>query len=195
MILGLVVACIAATVAIFRGGSLVRLAETRVSGIVLLVVAVAVQVAAVTISSAQDLGETTVALIFLFVNALVAAFIYQNRRLPGIWVLAGGLLLNTLVIAANGGMPMAQTAANIAGFGDDLDQIDVEHELMTPATRLKALGDVIPVPRAQLVVSLGDVLLALGIGRFVFVRALKPGSATATPPPFPQVPLPREGRG
>jgi hypothetical protein len=170
MILGLVVAVVAVIVAMCLGGSLRRLAETSVKGFVLVAIAMAVQVITVIAVRPEALNEATVSIVFVTVNVLVATFLLLNRAHPGFSLVCAGLFLNALVIGLNGGMPISQTAADIAGFGNDLNNIDIEHELMTASTLAPALGDVIPIPDAQLVVSLGDVLLALGVGRFVFLR-------------------------
>jgi hypothetical protein len=57
---------------------------------------------------------------------------------------------------------------------------DRRHELEGPRTRLRPLGDVIPVPlplRPE-VVSPGDVLVAAGLGQLVVLGMRSPGCAT-----------------
>jgi hypothetical protein len=104
--------------------------------------------------------------------ALVLAFLARNRRARGTGLVAIGLLANALVVAANGAMPVSPQAADRAGVGVlEVLTGDRRHELEGPDTRLRALGDVVPVPlpwRAE-VVSAGDVLVAAGLGQLVFL--------------------------
>jgi Family of unknown function (DUF5317) len=105
---------------------------------------------------------------------LLLAFCWPNRHAPGVWLLALGLVLNFLVIAANGGfMPISpQTASRLVpqeivqtiplgnrfGHGKDI--------LLLPThTRLVWLSDRFLLPENfpyQVAFSLGDVLIAFG---------------------------------
>jgi hypothetical protein len=102
----------------------------------------------------------------------VLAFLARNRRARGTGLVAVGLLTNALVVAANGAMPVSPQAADRAGVGVlEVLTGDRRHELEGPDTRLRALGDVVPVPlpwRPE-VVSAGDVLVAAGLGQLVFL--------------------------
>jgi hypothetical protein len=114
--------------------------------------------------------------------ALVVAFLARNRGIRGTGLVALGLTLNAAVVAANGAMPVSAEAAGRAGVGtqDLLRGGDPRHELAGPETRLRQLGDVVPVPlplRPE-VVSPGDVLLAAGLGQLVVLAML--GRATTS---------------
>jgi hypothetical protein len=107
-------------------------------------------------------------------QVLLLVFCWLNRRLPGIWLLALGLVLNLLVISANGGwMPISpQTAGRLVppevlktvslgsrfGYGKDI--------LLLPShTRLVWLSDRLLPPKNffyQVAFSLGDVVVAAG---------------------------------
>ncbi len=99
----------------------------------------------------------------------------DGQRVLSAWTLvAAGLALNALVIAANGGyMPQSEEAAR-AVWG--VQAIPMDERLtnvrpMTPASRLPFLGDVIPEPRLlgrANVVSAGDVLISFGAAWLVF---------------------------
>ena len=120
------------------------------------------------------------------------AFLLRNRRLRGAGVVAAGLLLNAAVIGLNGAMPVERGAAQAAGvpYGAIAAGRDARHEPAGPATRLRPLGDVVPVPLPLLpqVLSPGDVLVAAGLGVVVLVAA---GPVPTRPVPR----LPPPGRG
>lgn len=100
-----------------------------------------------------------------------AAFLARNRDLPGIGLVAAGLLLNALVVTANGAMPVSLYAAARAGV--PVTALDLaenpRHEEKTAQTRLGLLADVVPVPlplRPE-VDSPGDVLFASGLALLI----------------------------
>jgi hypothetical protein len=95
----------------------------------------------------------------------VLVFVWLNREASGIWIAGIGVLMNFTVIAVNGGMPVLPEAAAIAG-GEAGDLVlSAKHVLLTDATHLPFLADIIPLPGA--VVSLGDVFLAIGVAVFL----------------------------
>jgi hypothetical protein len=115
-------------------------------------------------------------------QAVLLVFCWLNRRLPGIWLLALGLVLNLLVISANGGfMPISpQTAAALLpanvlarlqvggrfGYGKDI--------LLTAGqTKLAWLADRFLLPAwspYQVAFSLGDILVACGAFWLLFTQ-------------------------
>lgn len=112
--------------------------------------------------------------------ALVAAFLAANRDLAGTGLIALGLGLNAVVIAANGAMPVSAPAAVRAGVGADA-VADRRHEPATNHTRLALLGDIVPAPlpvRPE-VISPGDVGVAAGLAQLAFTatgpRRRRPG--------------------
>ncbi|MBI4729249.1 MAG: DUF5317 family protein [Acidobacteria bacterium] len=106
-------------------------------------------------------------------NLLVAAFLAlnvpRNRgavRL-GLLVIALGWLLNMSAIVANEGMPLSRWAYARSGQTGEIAEGEGDFFKIVIAderTRLRALGDVIPIRALGQVVSLGDIALALGIG-------------------------------
>lgn len=106
---------------------------------------------------------------YLATQGGVVVFLILNRSVKWIWVVAVGLMLNASVIAVNGAMPVSPAAVEAAGAESLHDERHVEHgvhlrnEPMTENTRLAGLADVIPVPPLHKVVSVGDVILMLGL--------------------------------
>jgi hypothetical protein len=121
---------------------------------------------------------------------LVVWFLSRNRGIRGTGLVALGLLGNALVVGANGAMPVSRDASTRAGIGiqDLLTGQDARHEPAGASTRLRWLGDVLPVPlplRPE-VVSPGDVLVAAGLGQLVALGMVGAGTTAAV--------LQRQGR-
>jgi MFS family permease len=95
---------------------------------------------------------------------LGAWFLFENRRIPGVWLMAAGAASNIVAIVANGGvMPAAPSALTTAGLPLAVSTFKNSAALAQP--RLLFLGDVFAVPASwplHNVFSIGDVLLALG---------------------------------
>lgn len=172
---GLVVVVLAGAIVVGRlaGGSLGRLAAVPLHRKALVVGAVAAQVLGAILVAATDAGGGAYTATLVVSAGLVLAFVAANRQLPGMPLVAAGLLLNAAVVAANGAMPVSLDAS--ARAGTDIRAValgdDPRHVLAGPQTRWDALGDVVPVPlplRPE-VVSPGDVLLAAGLGQLISV--------------------------
>jgi hypothetical protein len=123
----------------------------------------------------------------LWIGALVGTFAMLARNawvrssaVRWAWALAAvGVLLNVLVVAANGGhMPQSQTARiaagasaeRVAGLASEPGWRNVAP--MTSETRLAWLGDVFPEPAwlpLHNVMSVGDLLLASGVAAVICV--------------------------
>ncbi len=136
---------------------------------------------------------------FLLPNWLAAAglsaslvaflvFVWLNRQLPGMPVLLVGVLLNLLVILANGGwMPISpQTASRLIGgdagqligLGNRFGQKDIL--LLSQDTRLVFLADRFLLPAwfpYQVAFSLGDIFVAIG----AFWLLAKPTASAQNP--------------
>ena len=193
--MSLVVVVLAAALAVgwARGGSLDRLGALPLRSRRLVVAALLAQLVGTFV------GGPFYPLGLLVSAALVVAFLARNRGIRGTGLVALGLLANALVVAVNGAMPVSAQASARAGVGtqDLLTGADARHELAGPGTRLRWLGDVVPVPlplRPE-VVSSGDVLVAAGLGQLVALgmtgagttaRAVRQGRRRrGAPPPLP----------
>ncbi len=101
---------------------------------------------------------------------LLVVFAWMNRRLPALWLAMIGLILNIVVIGANGGMPVSASALETAGARAEglIGEGTAKHHVMGPEDTLTPLGDVIGIPPPiGAVISIGDVLLYAGIAILV----------------------------
>jgi hypothetical protein len=97
----------------------------------------------------------------LYVLALAATAISAavNIRLTGAALVAFGGALNLAVVLLNHGMPVDAGAVAAAAASMPTDAL---HVMLTNATLLTPLADIIPVSIAHAVYSIGDVWIALG---------------------------------
>lgn len=174
--MGLVIAVLVGALAVgwATGGSLTRLAGVPLRMRRLVAAAVVVQVAGVVLTVTLAGGAKTAYAATLTASAaLVLAFVALNRRLPGMTLVAAGLLLNAAVVAANGAMPVSLEAAARAGISTAPIALgdDARHVIAGSRTHWEAIGDVVPVPLPlhPEVVSPGDVLLAAGLAQLIAV--------------------------
>lgn len=144
-----------------RGGKLRNLTEIRVISWWLLPLGFVILAASG--FTPDEYGELAVWLVLVSYVPLLL-FVWLNRDLTGIWIAGVGILMNFSVIAVNGGMPVLEEAARLAGETGQLI-LDTKHVLLTDETHLPFLADIIPLPGA--VLSLGDVFLAIGVGVFL----------------------------
>jgi len=170
-----VVVAVVALALVTATGHLGLLTALRVRAVRLLVVAALLQAGTTILAPGSAVARV---LTLVLTVVLVGLFLGGNHRLPGIPLVAAGLLLNALVILANGAMPVSSTAASRAGLSGTslhLDQ-DPLREQLDGNTRLGLLADRVPVPApgwAQ-VVSLGDLLVAAGIGLLLVAGSVRP---------------------
>lgn len=158
----LVLAAVALLVTVpLAGGRLTRLADIRLRGTWAVLLSAAVQVAITTFGRGGS-HALHVAL-HLGSYALAGWFLFANRRLPALPLVALGAGLNVLAISFNGGvMPASAAAMRIAGIhnsGGFANSAAMAHE------RLRFLGDMIPVPGPWPignVLSIGDLIIVVG---------------------------------
>ncbi|HWC33679.1 MAG TPA: DUF5317 domain-containing protein [Mycobacteriales bacterium] len=119
--------------------------------------------------------------------ACALVFCIANFRVAGVPLVAIGLVLNAVVVARNGAMPVSIAAASRAGVSTltVATDNDPRHTIAGRGSVWRGLGDVIPVPLpvSPEVVSPGDVLVAAGLGEFIVVtsrrrRSQLPGEPT-----------------
>ena len=123
-----------------------------------------------------EIVETLRVPLFAASFGLLVVALWLNRSQPGLLLAMVGIGSNGVAIMVNGGyMPVWMPAVEMAGLSAaDLsptfhvllpDELNLEFLLMAGP-----LGDVIPIaiPYLSNVISLGDVMLAAGIGWFLF---------------------------
>ena len=165
-LLGGVLLCLAA------GGRLASIATVRLRGEWLMAALLLVQVLS---PGLQRFGVPASVLYWIWlvtfpVMTMVCAW---NWRRPGMLLAAAGLVLNAVVIASNGGMPISDYAAAVAGASAEsaaVSPADFVHRTADVTSSILPLADVLPVAGPRLVrsvVSVGDVLLGCGVASFL----------------------------
>ena len=148
------------------GGRLANFSNLRLRGWSLLALAVVIQ------SFLGWAPPTFRWQLVILCGAAAAGWCLANRARRGVrlglLLLGVGVVLNAAAIGSNRGMPVSRAAMATAGFAPDLEVSHghlFRHVAMTDRTRLRQLGDDIPLPLpgAPTVLSVGDVLMTLGI--------------------------------
>jgi Family of unknown function (DUF5317) len=143
------------------GGRLGRLADIRPKAVWAVLLAAALQVA---ITDAVPGGSHSLhAALHILSYVLDAYFLFANRRLTGIPLVALGAGLNVLAITSNGGvMPASAAALRIAGIAT---RAGFDNSAALAHAHMAFLGDVIPVPGPWPignVLSVGDLIIFVG---------------------------------
>lgn len=169
----------ALVLSLVTGGTLSRLKSEQLRGESLLLVLLPLQVVWPAVSRRLGLGCGLSMIVWLLMMGVLAFVLFFNA--PRRWMLAFaglGIAMNVLVIGFNGAMPVSVRAASEIGgtrseIHASLDSACL-HEALDEDTRLPFLADVIAVPGPTWqrgVVSLGDSLLVLGLGAWVFAAS------------------------
>ncbi|MEX1038976.1 MAG: DUF5317 domain-containing protein [Acidimicrobiia bacterium] len=169
---------LALVIAVLRGGRLTNLGDIELRSWWLLIVGFGLQ-AATRLLPQEDWAETAGIVMVLGSFMLLLVLVIVNRDRPGMWLAGFGVLMNFTVISLNGGMPVLTEAVEVAsGFAVSDPDIagSFKHVVLGPNTILPAFGDLIPLRLAGhgQVISLGDVFLAVGLGRFLESELRKP---------------------
>jgi DHA3 family macrolide efflux protein-like MFS transporter len=174
ILLGLVLGLLA-------GGRLTNLAQIHLRWLGVLLVAVIVRFGTETLLNAGvDIVDTLRLPLLLLGFGLLLVGLWANRGYPGMGIAFVGILLNTIVIAVNGGyMPVWDDALAVAGM-TPADVTSALHIVVDGTIEeflfgALVLGDIIPIPLpiVQNVASLGDVFLSLGLGFFLFASVVR----------------------
>ena len=172
-----------------RGGSLVKLAQLPLRHSWLILIAFLLQIFAFSprfegLGWSDHLGPG----LHIFSNLLLLLAVGLNLSLSGMKIFGLGLILNFLVIAANGGyMPVPLDNLTRAGMAQRAELLRAKRYLsnstvLTSETRLPFLADIFFVPSClpfSNVFSIGDVFI--GIGAFILVlQAMQGRNSTSS---------------
>lgn len=158
---------LAIIVGLLRGGRLDRLEHLGIRGLAFVWLALGMRAAAGVLAvrgfSFGPWFQVGAYLVFLYI-------VWLNLSLQGMKIFGLGSFLNFVVIASNGGtMPVSGGA--IASTGILKDPVGT-HSLLSTETRFWFLSDVIPLKWPPQVLSVGDLLIVVGIFMFIQYRML-----------------------
>lgn len=142
------------------GGRLSALADIRPKAIWAVLLAAALQVAITQITGGSHALHAG---LHVLSYVLDAYFVFANRRLTGVPIVAFGAALNVLAITTNRGvMPASASALRISGIAE---RAGFDNSAALAHPHLAFLGDVIPVPGPWPignVLSVGDLIIFIG---------------------------------
>lgn len=173
-----IVIFISLAISVLRGGRLVNLGDIELRAWWLLFVALALQIGTGLLPDDEDLAWVGLSMVLLsFV--LLMFMVILNRSKPGMAIAGMGVLMNFIVIAINGGMPVLSEAAEVAsGFTVSTPDLSgsYKHVPLDGSSQLTFFADVIPIRLIGIgeVISLGDIFLALGLGVFLEYELRRP---------------------
>lgn len=169
----------AIVVALLRGGDLRNLGKVRIRRAWLALAALVIQVVLIRLRPDWDAAARV---FFPLTHLAILAVAWLNRDLPGMRLVAAGVVLNLIVIVANGGfMPMTPEALVRAGIAQSTEAVPlytrVAHSkgLVLPRDEIALwwLSDTIALRPIQTIVSVGDLLVVPGVFLFIEGTMLK----------------------
>jgi len=162
------------TVGFLLGGRLSNLVNLRIEGEIPILLAVLIQSILRGVGGELGLSVGVVVTAWVVVTTAMAVFAWLNRASFGFILISLGAVANALVVACNGGMPVSERALAASGLESILERL-VSHVdfyvLASEETWAPWLGDVLPLPLwgQSAVLSLGDVLMFVGIAVFIIM--------------------------
>ena len=176
--------------ALARGGSLGNFGRLRLRVLWLVLASLGVQLVIFTpLRDLLRLDGVAIPVLYGLSMALLTLWVALNWRVPGMALMALGLLCNFAAIVSNGGyMPVSPASASYAGTIVQYDEAGGSRHNNSVASdngvRLWLLTDILPVPRQvpfASVVSIGDVVLTVGAGMLCY-RTVRGDSSGAILP-------------
>lgn len=164
---------------LLTGGSLRHLARERIRGEAVLVLLLPTQLIWPTIAAKLEIHSELSTIIWLMMMAILAVTLMMNaHRRPALALAALGIAANVLVIGVNQAMPVDIRRASEIGVSRQEVRHALErdglYEELDSGTLLPTLADVIAVPGPAWqrgVVSVGDLILAMGLSLWVFAAS------------------------
>jgi hypothetical protein len=152
---------------LLRGGRLGGLRTARLKAPPLLAAALVLQLLLGLPGHPLPGGHWGIGAVLLLVSLLLLLVVVRaNAPLPGMPLLALGLLANLMVVGLNGGMPVSAATPPPAPTGiggTEVSQLGPQYLAAGPETHLPVLGARVGVLGIQTVVSVGDALQYLGL--------------------------------
>ena len=181
---------IAILVGVLRGGRPSQLMLVPLRWPALPLFASAAQFLVVRLGDGQRAAPDLLAGILLLSNLALLLMVWVNRHIPGMALLGVGLILNLVVMLANGGaMPISPETMARIGAADPAALLGTRVLgcksvlLLLEQTQLWFLSDVLvlPPPFALSAFSAGDVLIAWGVFEMVQWVLLAPLAGRTSP--------------
>ncbi len=159
-------------IGLLRKGKLSSLSQISLKRIELIVLACLIQAGLIFLWPKKVkfvLDYSSYLIIFSYIVLLLA--VWHNKKLKGMKIISLGIILNVIVIVANGGhMPVLLSSLYKAGLNDFALVLKegsyITHALITDKTLFGFLADVIPLSPPfpdPSVVSTGDFLMFCGV--------------------------------
>lgn len=159
------------------GGSLGRLTTLRFRGVSIVLAALVLQVAVITVWPSMPHAVAVGG--HLASYAMLGVVLWMNRKLPGMWLIAVGVAANGITIAVNGGtLPASAHALRAAGIHL---RTGFDNSGVVTHPHLAWLGDIMVTPAwlpMRNMLSIGDVLLFLGAAVLVVITTRRPAPSS-----------------
>ena len=188
--LRLVIIVLVIVVALLRGGSLRNLAELQLRWLPLVIAGFMLQLLIFTPFARSPLLAAATVPIYVLSMLLLVIWVAANWRIPGMALIGIGLALNVIAITANGGhMPVSPESARYAGtignYASENTFVANNSIATQDNVRFWLLTDIIAIPKQvpfANVISIGDVLLTIGVGILCY-RTIRRAPAPDVPDP------------
>ena len=159
------------------GGSLGRLTALKFRGVPIVLAALVLQVAVITVWPSMPHAIAVGG--HLASYAMLGTVLWMNRKLPGMWLIALGVAANGITIAVNGGtLPASAHALRAAGIHL---RAGFDNSGVVAHPHLAWLGDIMVTPAwlpMRNMLSIGDVLLVVGAAVLVVITTRRPAPSS-----------------
>jgi len=170
--LRLIIIVLVIVFALLRGGSLLNIAAVQLRWLPLVIAGFVLQLLIFTPFVHSPLVAFATVPIYVLSMFLLVIWVAANWHIPGMALIAFGLALNVIAISVNGGhMPVSPESARFAGTIDNYindGALVANNSIATQDNvRFWLLTDIIAIPKQvpfANVISIGDVLLTIGVG-------------------------------
>ena len=157
-----------------RGGSIKNFSNVEFKNPIFIFIGFLIQVIIFSSWFQSSNFKNYTGILFIISYLVVLITISSNFHLKSIRVIGLGFFLNFLVILFNYGyMPVSIKALQSVGAHTKIELLKTYTRfnncvLMSKSTNLNFLGDIIPIPVLNQVISIGDIFILLGF--FLFIQ-------------------------